>query len=87
MDFVATLCGFAKFGEEFGVLCAYSVRLFSREELAVEFVADIVESFLHLAAPWGFLLHEPRFEARLGRRSALASAPRGELWKFQMALD
>ena len=55
MDFVANLCGFAKFGEEFGVLQADSVRLLDSEELAVEFPADIVEGFLHFVAPLRFL--------------------------------
>src|SRR5262245_50651602 len=69
MDFVATLCGFAKFGQEFGVFRAKLIRLRSREKLAVKHVAGLVKRLFHLVAPSRFLPAKPFPKAIISRHA------------------
>jgi len=87
MDFVATLCGFAKFGEEFGVFSAHLIRLVHRQEFAVQFVPLHVEVLLYFIPPLRFLATEPLPKTALRRCAAFAPTPRGKLWPLHMVLN
>jgi hypothetical protein len=86
MDFVASLCGFAKLGEQVGVLTPDSDCLLSCEKFAVESVTA------NLISPLRFLAAQPLPKPALGRLAglpvpvALLPAPCGKFLPFDVIL-
>jgi len=87
MDFVANLCGYTKFGEEFRVLAAHSVSFLTGEKSTVKHVAGLTKRLFHLVPPLRLLFAVPRPETFLRRHATFAPTVCHKLWPLHMVLN